>query len=110
MAIKITMQQYDNLPQIIFTIKTDGVAEPLIDAKVLVKFRNKATGFEFDKYATITDANNGECELIMTREDLSVVGSYITEVETTYSNGTVLSAYNPFILIVQQEVHNPTKH
>lgn len=108
MAQKITLQQYDNGIKLLLTIKKDNLIEPLTGAKVLIKFRNKSTGYEFDRYATITDENGAECEYIFTEEDLSVVGSYITEVETTYANGTIISSYNPIILVVQQEVHNRT--
>ena len=108
MAQKITLQQYDNGIKLLLTIKKDGVIEPLTNAKVMIKFKNKKDNYEFDRYATITDENNAECEYVFTEEDLSRPGNYITEVETTYGNGVVLSSYNPVIIIVQEEVHNRT--
>lgn len=105
---KIVLEQHDNGIKLLLTIKKDGVIEPLTNAKVLIKFRDKTTGYEFDRYATVTDANNGECEYIFTAEDLATVGTYITEIETTYSNGVVISSYNPLIVVVRQEVHNKT--
>lgn len=108
MAQKITLQQYDNGIKLLITIKKDGVTEPLTNAKVLIKFKNKSDNYEFDRYATITDENNAECEYVFTKEDLSHPGSYITEIETTYGNGVVISSYNPLILVVRQEVHNRT--
>lgn len=108
MASRITLQQYDNGIKLILTIKKDGIVEPLTGAKVLLKFRDKNTGFEFDRYATITDEAAGECEYVFTEADLSSIGTYISEVETTYANGTVISSYNPIILVVQKEVHNRT--
>jgi hypothetical protein len=109
MSQKITLHQYDNGIKLLLTIRKDGVIEPLNGAKVLIKFRNKSTGYEFDRYATITDANNAECEYVFTEEDLSVPGGYVTEVETTYSNGTVISTFNPLIVVIQTEIHNRTE-
>lgn len=109
MAERITLQQYDNGIKILLTIKKDGVIEPLNNAKVLIKFKNKKDNYEFDRYATITDENNAECEYVFTEEDLSHPGSYITEVETTYNNDVVISSYNPFIVTIQEEIHNRTK-
>lgn len=109
MAERITLQQYDNGIKILLTIKKDGVIEPLTNARVLIKFRNKKDNFEFDRYAKITDENNAECEYVFTEEDLSHPGSYVTEVETTYGNGVVISSYNPFIAVIQEEKHNRTE-
>lgn len=108
MAKKITLEQHDNGIKLLLTIKKDNVIEPLTGAKVLLKFRDKNTGYEFDRYANITDANNGECEYVFTAEDLSKIGTYITEIETTYSNGVVLSSYNPLIVVIRAEIHNKT--
>ena len=107
-AKKITLEQFDNGIKLLLTIKKDGVIEPLTGAKVLLKFKNKLTGYEFDRYAVITDANNGECEYVFTEEDLSVIGTYVTEIETTYSNGVVISANNPLIVVIRKEDHNRT--
>ena len=109
MIKKITLQQYDNGIKLLLIIKKDGVIEPLTNAKILIKFRNKQDNFEFDRYATITDENNAECEYIFTEEDLSHPGAYVTEVETTYENGVVLSSYNPFVVVIQEERHNRTE-
>ena len=87
----------------------DGVIEPLTNAKILIKFKNKKDNYEFDRYATVTDENNAECEYVFTEEDLSHPGSYVTEVETTYGNGVVISEYNPFIVVIQEERHNRTE-
>lgn len=108
MAEKLTLQQYDNGIKLILTITKDNIVEPLTGARVLIKFREKTTGYEFDRYATITDANTGEVEYVFLEEDLSIIGTYLTEVETTYANGVVLSAKNPFILVVSKENHNRT--
>lgn len=108
MAKKITLEQLDHQITLILKITKDGVIEPLDGARVLIKFTNKTTGFEFDRYATITDPAQGEAQYIFTREDLALTGSYVTEVETTYANGTVLSAYHPLILVVREEDHKRT--
>ena len=109
MAERITLQQYDNGIKLLLTIRKDEVIEPLTNAKILIKFKNKKDNYEFDRYATVTDENNAECEYVFTEEDLSHPGSYVTEVETTYGNGVVISEYNPFIVVIQEERHNRTE-
>lgn len=109
MAEKITLHQYDNGIKVILNITKDGLIEPLSGATVFLKFREKKSGYEFDRKAIITDENNAECEYTFTKEDLTNVGSYIVEVETHYNNGTVLSCKNPFILVVMEETFNKTE-
>ena len=41
MAERITLQQYDNGIKLLLTIRKDGVIEPLTNAKILIKFKNK---------------------------------------------------------------------
>lgn len=109
MPSKITLEQYDSGIQLLMTIKKDGVIEPLDgQTEVWLKLKNKATGYEMDRKCTIVDPATAEVEHIFTEEDLSVVGNYITEVETRYDNGVVLSSYNPLIVVVYQEDHRKT--
>lgn len=109
MPNKITLEQYDNGIQLLMTIKKDGVIEPLDGkAEVWLKLKNKATGAEMDRKCTIVDSTMAEVEYIFTEEDLSEVGSFITEVETRYDNGVVLSNFNPLTIIVRQEQHKKT--
>lgn len=110
MPSKITLEQYDNGIQLLMTIKKDGVIEPL-DGKseVWLKLKNKQTGYEMDRKCTIVDSETAEVEYIFTEEDLSQVGAYVTEVETRYDNGVVLSSYNPLIVIVREEAHKKTE-
>lgn len=109
MPNKITLEQYDSGIQLLMTIKKDGVIEPLdSQSEVWLKLKNKSTGYEMDRQCTIVDSETAEVEYVFTEEDLSVVGSYITEVETRYGNGVVLSSYNPLIVVVREEAHKKT--
>lgn len=101
---RIRLSQFDHGIKLIFTIKKDGMIETLQGASILFKMKNIAEGMEIVRNCTITDAEIGECEYVLTSEDLSVVGSYITEVETTFNNGVILSQDNPIIIAVTQEM------
>lgn len=101
--IRITISQYDNGIKIIMPITKDGMIEPLNGATVKFKMMNNNVGRTVEKIATITDATAGECEIVFTKEDTSMTGAYITEVETTFSNGTVLSCDNPMVIAITPE-------
>lgn len=100
---KITVQQHDNGIKLYFTIRKDGLLEPLNGAEVLVKFKEETTGRTLNRLCEITDAEMAECLYTLTSNDLSVAGNYLSEVQVTYSNGTKLSQENPIILIVTEE-------
>lgn len=104
MATKINVHQFDNGIKLLFQIKKDSLIEPLTDAKVKIKFVGKNSGKAFERQATITDINNAEAEYILTSEDLSENEIYSTHVVTEYTNGTVLTYDNPFILIVREQL------
>lgn len=65
MAAKLTLEQNDAGMQLLITIKKDGVTEPLGNAEVWLKLKNKATGYEMDRKCTITDSELGEVEYIL---------------------------------------------
>lgn len=100
---KITVQQYDNGIKLYFTIRKDGLLEPLDGAEVLVKFKEETTGRTLNRMCQITDAEMAECLYTLTNEDLAVAGTYLSEFQITYSNGTKLSQDNPIVLIVTEE-------
>lgn len=103
MAQRIKIQQFDNGIKLIFNIRKDGMAETLQGGEVIFKMKHTTEGISITRKCTITNANVGECEYILTREDLSVVGGYITELETRFANGVVLSQDNPIILTITPE-------
>ena len=103
MAKKIVLQQNDNGIKLLFSIQKDGEISNIENCIVRIKFQNSATKEEFQKVAKIVDCENGEAWCTLFRKDLGSVGSYTTEVETTYPNGIRLTDKNPFLIIVSEE-------
>ena len=103
MAKKIVLQQNDNGIKLLFSIKKDGEISNIENCIVRIKFQNSATKEEFQKVAKIVDSENGEAWCTLFRKDLGSVGSYTTEVETTYPNGIRLTDKNPFLIIISEE-------
>lgn len=111
MASKINLHQYDYGQKIILKITKDGLVEPLDDARVLLKLRNRTTGEQLEpREMTITDSANAEAEYVFTQKDLAEPATYVCEVETTYKNGEVrLSEDKPFVIVVQEEDYKRTE-
>lgn len=99
----IKVQQYDNGIKLFFYISKDGFTESIKGAVVRLKFKNNMNGLVLNRTCTITDEELAECLYILTREDLSIVGTYNTEIQVDYANGTILSIENPFTLTVKPE-------
>lgn len=110
MAEKIKVQQYDNGIKLVFSIKKDNMIESIQGSEILFKFKHQVNGTSYTRYCNITDAQAGECEYVLTTEDLTIQGTYITELETRYPNGTILSVDNPLILIVTPEQIEVKRH
>ena len=100
---KIKVVQNDNNIRLIFTIKKDNMIESLVGARVSLQFINRATNYTMIRDCTIVDPNAAECLYSLTREDLSIIGSYFTELTVEYLNGTILTIQNPIVLIVSEE-------
>ena len=103
MAKKIVLQQNDNGIKLLFSIQKDGEISNIENCIVRIKFQNSVTKEEFQKVAKSVDGENGEAWCTLFRKDLGSVGSYTTEVETTYPNGIRLTDKNPFLIIVSEE-------
>ena len=105
MSKTITVQRYDNNIQLFFHITNNGVIEPIPNAQVYLKLKNRETGQQYKRRADIVDAELAECKYVLTRKDLETVGVFDTEIETHYPNGTVLSTLqSPMTLIVSPEI------
>lgn len=100
---KISIQQYDKGIKIFFNISIDKVVEPITNATILFKMKNKTTGLEMIRECEITDAELGECMYEFTEEDTLEVGNYITEVQIEYKNGVRLSVNNPINLVITKQ-------
>ena len=105
MSKVITVQRYDNNIQLFFHITNNGVIEPIPGAEVYLRLKHRETGQQYERQVEIVDAELAECKYVLTRKDLETVGTYDTEVETHYLNGTVLSTLDsPMTLVVAPEI------
>lgn len=102
--IEINIHQYDNGIELVFSITNNNLIESIAGAIVKLKLKEQKTGYEIKRKCTITDAELGECLYILTTEDTSVYGTFISEIEIVYSNGRILSNYAPFILNINKEI------
>ena len=105
MSKVITVQRYDNNIQLFFHITNNGVIEPIPGAEVYLRLKHRETGQQYERQVEIVDAELAECKYVLTRKDLETIGTYDTEVETHYLNGTVLSTLDsPMTLVITPEI------
>lgn len=109
MAQKITLQQNDNGIKLLFTISKDKQVSDIANSKIRIKFVNPSEGTEFWKEAKIVDAENGQAQCVLFKKDIAGMGTYQTEVETTYPNGVRLSSKNPFLVTIVPEIFEETQ-
>lgn len=109
MAQKITLQQNDNGIKLLFTISKDKQVSDITNSKIRIKFANSSEGTEFWKEAKIVDAENGQAQCVLFKKDIAGMGTYQTEVETTYPNGVRLSSKNPFLVTIVPEIFEETQ-
>lgn len=109
MAQKITLQQNDNGIKLLFTISKDKQVSDITNSKIRIKFANPSEGTEFWKEAKIVDAENGQAQCVLFKKDIAGMGTYQTEVETTYPNGVRLSNKNPFLVTIVSEIFEETQ-
>ena len=109
MAQKITLQQNDNGIKLLFTISKDKQVSDITNSKIRIKFANSSEGTEFWKEAKIVDAENGQAQGVLFKKDIAGIGTYQTEVETTYPNGVRLSSKNPFLVTIVPEIFEKTQ-
>jgi hypothetical protein len=101
---KVDLVRGDNNIKLIWNIKKDDRIESLLGATIKLQFIERNTNVVLKRECVITDASTAECMYVITQEDTSVVGSYLSEMEIEYSNGTILKYQNPIILIVRPEI------
>ena len=109
MAQKITLQQNDNGIKLLFTISKDKQVSDITNSKIRIKFANPSEGTKFWKEAKIVDAENGQAQCVLFKKDIAGMGTYQTEVETTYPNGVRLSSKNPFLVTIVPEIFEETQ-
>lgn len=109
MAQKITLQQNDNGIKLLFSISKDKQVSDITNSKIRIKFTNPSEGTEFWKEAKIVDAENGQAQCVLFKKDIAGMGTYQTEVETTYPNGVRLSSKNSFLVTIVPEIFEETQ-
>lgn len=109
MTQKITLQQNDNGIKLLFTISKDKQVSDITNSKIRIKSANPSEGTEFWKEAKIVDAENGQAQCVLFKKDIAGMGTYQTEVETTYPNGVRLSSKNPFLVTIVPEIFEETQ-
>ena len=109
MAKKLTIQQNDNGIKLLFTIFKDKQVSDIANAKIRIKFVNPSEEKEFWKEAKIVDSENGQAQCVLFKKDIAGMGTYQTEVETTYPNGVRLSSKNPFLVTIVPEIFEETQ-
>ena len=109
MVQKITLQQNDNGIKLLFTISKDKQVSDITNSKIRIKFANPSEGTEFWKEAKIVDAENGQAQCVLFKKNIAGMGTYQTEVETTYPNGVRLSSKNPFLVTIVPEIFEETQ-
>lgn len=109
MAQKITLQQNDNGIKLLFTISKDKQVSDITNSKIRIKFANPSEGTEFWKEAKIVNTENGQAQCVLFKKDIAGMGTYQTEVETTYPNGVRLSSKNPFLVTIVPEIFEETQ-
>ncbi|MGL6175099.1 MAG: BppU family phage baseplate upper protein [Cellulosilyticaceae bacterium] len=100
----IALPQYDNGIKVLFTIRVDKIRADLNGAEVILKMQHRETGRKIIRNCSITDATMGECQYILTSEDLSEIGEISSELETRFSDGKILSEYDPILIRVKEEM------
>ena len=100
---RIEVAQYDNGIRLVLNLTKDGLVESIAGAIIKLKFKEKNKGYEIKRQCKINDSEMAEIEYVLTTEDTMIPGEYISEIEIHYSNGTILSKYNPFYLIIVKE-------
>lgn len=100
---RIEVAQHDNGIRLVFNLTKDGLIESISGAVIKLKFKEQNKGYEIKRECKINDTEMAEIEYVLTSEDTMIPGEYITEMEIHYANGTILSKYNPFYLIIEKE-------
>jgi hypothetical protein len=101
---KINVVQNDNNIKLIFTIKKDGIEESILGATIRFQMYEQSKDITLKRNCTITDPTTAECMYILTSDDLIDTGTYQTELQIIYPNGTKLTQRNPVIINVLPEV------
>jgi len=96
----------DTLPDLEFTIKQDGSAVDLTGATVKFYMKNRDTGnVKINGVAcTLVVAASGTCKYVWQSGDTDTVGTFVAEVEVTFSGGTVQTGYENLTIEIRDDI------
>ena len=103
-SIKIV--QNDTKPYLEFEITQDGAPVDLTGATVKFYMKDSTTGsVKINGSAcTITDATKGKCRYVWISSDTNTVGTYVGEVEVTFSDGKIQTGYKQLSIIIRDDI------
>lgn len=104
MTIKIV--QNDTRPALEFTITQEGLPVDLTGCTVNFYMKNVDTGaVKINGSAcSIVNAAAGKCRYLWSATDTNTVGTYLGEIEITFSDGKIQTGYKQFTIIIRDDV------
>lgn len=104
MTIKIVQNDTRPVPQ--FAITQDGSPVDLTGCTVKFYMKDLDTGtVKIDGHTcVIDDALAGICRYIWLSGDTDIVGTYLGEIEITFSDGKIQTGYKQFTIIIRDDV------
>lgn len=103
--MNISVQKHDHGIKLFFSIKKDGIVEPLRGATVYLKLENKKSGTKYKRMCQIVDAELAECLYTLGKTDLVESGMFQSEIEVHYQNENIISTLSsPFTLDIKEEI------
>jgi hypothetical protein len=103
-SIKIV--QNDTKPFLEFEIAQDGVPVDLTGATVKFYMKDVSTGTVKvnGSLCTIVDATKGKCRYVWAALDTNTVGTYVGEVEVTFSDGKIQTGYKQITIVIRDDI------
>jgi len=104
MSIKIV--QNDTRPPLDFNLTQDGAPVDLTGCTVKFYMKDAVSGSVKINGATcsIVDAPKGICRYVWTGSDTNTIGTYLGEVEVTFSDGKIQTGYKQLSIIIRDDI------
>lgn len=87
----------DNGTIVSFIVKDSNDVVSLVDATVTVTIKKGSNIFK--KEATITEHENGKCQIVLNEEDIKTEGRYSIQITVRFSNGNKFSSNTNQIIV-----------
>ena len=104
MSVKIV--QDDTRPPLEFSLTQDGSPVDLTGCTVKFYMKDATSGSVkiSGSACTITDATKGKCKYLWSGSDTNTAGSYVGEVEVTFSDGKIQTGYKQIGIIIRADI------